>query len=247
MNAVKHPAKFSAPIVEHLRVLAVEHVTAGGLILDPFAGVGRIHELRRDGFDTHGIELEPEWAQQGPLKNIVGDSRRAHVIFKHTRFDALITSPCYGNRMADHQQAAEKCKLCKGTGYATHLSADACTRCEGIGRNTYTRNTYTHQLGRKLTEGNAGAMQWGDEYMQLHDDVYASCLRVLTDDAVVILNVSDHIRRGVRQPVAGWHFEWWTDAGFSLVDVVPVATARNRNGANAAARVDAELIAVFRP
>ncbi len=84
---VEHPAKYSAPILELLDLLADD---IPGPILDPFAGTGRIHQLHRD--DTVGIEIEPEWATMHP-RTIVGDATA--LPFPDNTFGAIITSPTY--------------------------------------------------------------------------------------------------------------------------------------------------------
>ena len=61
-----------------------------------------------------------------------------------------------------------------------------------------------------------------------------------------MLNVSDHIRVGARQPVAGWHAGCLQRLGLMIVDLVPVETRRLRQGANAKARVTGELVIRFK-
>lgn len=71
-------------------------------VLDPFAGIGRIHNLSR--CETWGVEIEPEWARQSPY-TIVGNA--AELPFPDESFDAVATSCTYGNRMADHHNAQD--------------------------------------------------------------------------------------------------------------------------------------------
>jgi hypothetical protein len=52
-------------------------------------------------------------------------------------------------------------------------------------------------LGRPLTPGNSGALQWGEEYRALHVAVWTECRRVLKPGGIFVLNVKDHIRGGV--------------------------------------------------
>ena len=85
--------------------------------------------------EFYGYEIEPEWAEQARAAGCItttGDSRQMH--YPDAMFDAICTSPTYGNRMADHHEA----------------------------RDASPRHTYRHVLGRPLTPGNSGALQWGE-------------------------------------------------------------------------------------
>jgi SAM-dependent methyltransferase len=96
-----HPAKFSKPILDHLSALVAgeaERLKRRPTLLDPFAGVGRIHQLDKWA-DTTGVEIEPEWAACHS-RTEVGDALGMR--FAHSSFDIVATSPTYGNRMADH-------------------------------------------------------------------------------------------------------------------------------------------------
>ena len=207
-----HPAPFTPALIPIFAELLRGH----RIVLDPFAGTGRIHQIADlIDIETVGVELEPEWAEMHD-RTVIGDA--TDLDFEDNSFDAICTSPSYGNRMADHHNAQD----------GSH------------------RQTYAHMLGRALTANNSGAMAWGADYRDLHGKAWAEAFRVLEPAGRLIVNVSDHIRDGQRVAVAGWHAEILTAMGFRLVDVVPVATPRMRAGANASARVDAELILVFR-
>lgn len=90
---VAHPAKFTDVI---LATIADQLYGVTGRVLDPFAGTGRIHRLARPDLETVGVEIEPEWAAQHP-NTVVGDA--LHLPFPDESFDAICTSPTYGNRM----------------------------------------------------------------------------------------------------------------------------------------------------
>lgn len=94
---VHHPAKFSPVLLAAIRPL----VAGCRLILDPFAGTGRVHCL---GVPSWGSELEPEWASLHP-RTIVGNA--LHLPFADATFDGIVTSCAYGNRMADHHEARD--------------------------------------------------------------------------------------------------------------------------------------------
>lgn len=213
----QHPAKFSTDVLQAIRVWLINHPVPDGKyqLLDPFAGIGRVHELASSEIETTGIEIEPEWAEQHP-NNIVGDSR--NIPFNDGYFDLVVTSPAYANRMADHYEAKDNSK----------------------------RITYRHMLGRALTEGNSGMLQWGQKYKDLHVQVWREVWRVLKEDGVFFLNISDHIRKGAIVHVSVWHLMTCMDMGFTLIDQLSIETKRMRFGQNHDVRVEHEMIYVFR-
>ena len=190
-----HPAKFSSGVLEAAAVILGEHDVLR--VLDPFAGVGTVHVLP---YDTVGVEIEPEWAAADP-RTIVGDA--TSLPFSDGTFDTVVTSPCYGNRMADHHEAKDSSR----------------------------RHTYRHSLGRSLSANSAGAMQWGDQYRELHNRAWAEAVRVLRPDGLCLVVVSNHIRGGLRQRVVDWHLHSFIDAGFSVERVLSIPTQRLRHGA----------------
>jgi hypothetical protein len=223
----KHPAKFSDPIVDQLRrIVDKEQKRLGRAItvLDPFAGVGRIHLLASSNIATTGVEIEPEWAScQG--HTIPADCRRflsEHpyrawvdgVITPghpppsgvHNGWDVVATSPCYGNRFADSHDA----------------------------RDGSTRRSYTHDLGRKPSEGSSATLHWGTAYKEFHADVYALIWKVLRPGGLFVLNVSDIVRQRTLLPTSWWHEGAAMGAGFELVPrgTVRVPTKRMRYGEN---------------
>jgi hypothetical protein len=104
------------------------------------------------------------------------------------------------------------------------------------------RITYKHTLGRELTPGNSGAMQWGDTYRGFHLLAWKELQRVLGPGATFFLNISNHIRGGVEQPVVEWHLRTLVELGFLIRKIEPVETPRLRFGANRDARVQTEHI-----
>tara|TARA_R110001606_G_C15145646_1_gene625106 strand:+ start:96 stop:776 length:681 start_codon:yes stop_codon:yes gene_type:complete len=204
---IKHPAKYTDSLIPVFEGMLAECKS----VLDPFAGTGKIHSLTAE---TTGVEIEKEWADMS-IGTVQGDSTRLSEVLKGQTFDAICTSPTYGNRMAD-----------------SHIASDSSKR-----------NTYTHTLGRKLHDNNSGKMQWGDSYRTLHEDVYSECVKVLNPGGVFVLNVKNHIRKGVEVDVFGWHLEALRTAGFVLRDVVRVYTSGNGFGQNASARVPFEYVA----
>lgn len=210
-ETITHPAKFSEEILDLLRP-----IVAGlpGPILDPFAGTGRIHELGRD--DTIGVEIEPEWAGLHE-RTYVGDATK--LIFPDRSIGSIVTSPTYGNRMADQYD----------------------------GRDGSRRHTYRVALGRPVSVGSTAGLQWGDDYRRLHWKAWREAWRVIRPGGKLVVNVSDHIRKGNVVPVTVWHVETILGLGFELVPGgwQTVETKRNRHGANGDLRVAAESVIVF--
>lgn len=204
-----HPAKFSDPILDRIAEMLASNVDYRPLVIDPFAGTGKVHQL--SSVRCVGVELEPEWAEMHPA-NIVANTLQ--LPFADGTFEGLISSPCYGSRLADSHNA----------------------------RDGSVRHSYTHTLGRKLHPDNSGQLHWGDKYRAFHSAAWAECLRVLDPGAFVIVNVSNHIRGGKEQPVTEWHLSWFLEHGCRIVELARVPTKRLREGANYKARVDGENV-----
>lgn len=206
---MKHPAKMTDVILEEI----ARHVLPGRL-LNPFAGTGRIHLLEQADVETWGVELEPEWANMHP-RTILGDATA--LPFVDDSFDCIATSPCYGNRMADHHEAKDNSR----------------------------RITYRHTLGRPLHPNNAGQLQWGKQYRKFHYEAWTEVVRTLKPGGRFILNCSDHIRKGEVQPVTTWHKLVLVGLGLHTTSQHRIETPRMGFGANAAARVGYESVIVM--
>lgn len=201
---MRHPAPYADKLLPLLGALLAGY----DAVLDPFAGTGK---LRAVCPQATLVEIEPEWAVMGGA--LVGDALA--LPFEDDLFDAICTSPTYGNRMADQ--------------YVD----------EGV------RHTYRYALGRPLDAGSSGRLQWGEAYRAFHCRAWAEAWRVLRPGGRLILNISDHIRGGQRQPVSAWHRQTLEEMGFVHVETHTVQTPRQRHGANGQARVDGEYVMVF--
>jgi SAM-dependent methyltransferase len=206
-----HPAKFSDVILQRIGELLATRRDGSQppLILDPFAGTGKVHQL--EGVRTVGVEIEHEWATMHP-RTVVGNT--LYLPFADNTFDGVVSSPCYGNRHADHHNAQDP---------------------------SY-RHSYTHTLGRILHDDSAGTLHWGEGYRNFHHRAWTECLRVLRPGGFVMLNVSNHIRKGEEQPVVEWHLAWFLAHGCKFIEIEQVETPRLRAGANSRARVAHEIV-----
>ena len=217
MSEIKHPAKFSDQFIQIFADLLKNRDN----VLDPFAGTGKITLIKQYGFKGRVVcnEIEQEYANNStyPVDEWhIGDSASMRWA-EDNSFAAICTSPTYGNRMADHFDAKDNSK----------------------------RITYRHMLGRPLNQHNTGRMQWGEGYRNKHIEVYTECRRVLKPDGLLIINMSDHIRKGEIIPVTDWHKNTILDLGFSLIKELKIETQRMGFGRNNNLRVNYESILVF--
>lgn len=214
-----HPAKWSAPILAAIGdALDAQGVAAPAFGLDPFAGLGLpALAAAAPSVTWTGVEIEPEWASQAP-GTIVADATR--LPFPACSFDLVVTSPAYGNRMADAYD----------------------------GRDGSKRMTYRLAKGAPLHNRSTAGAQWGTTYRALHRLAWREAFRVTRPGGIILVNVSNHVRRGQVQHVMEWHVDALASVGYRLERLVPITTRRYRHGANADARVDAEhLILCGRP
>lgn len=212
----RHPARYTAAL---LPIFADALRGVSGIVLDPFAGTG--HALERlarmvPAATFVGIEIQPQYVATGPALLRLGSALALD--FTDGSVDAIVTSPTYGNRMADHHDA----------------------------RDTSKRNTYRHALGAELHPDNSGALQWGPEYRDFHKRAWAEAVRVLAPGGRMILNIKDHVRAGRRQPVAAWHAAELERQGLEPTGNRLVYTTGNGFGANGATRIPFEIVATFR-
>ncbi len=184
--------------------------------LDPFGGTGKIFEIEKY---VEGVEIEciEIEPEWAAYNSRITVGNALSLPWSNGYFDWICTSPTYGNRMADHHEARD------------------CSR----------RNTYRHALERPLHPANAGQLQYGLEYQNLHRSAWLEAWRVLRPGGLFILNIKDHIRRGLRVNVTQFHKDCLGGIGFIYCSEDHVNCPGNRFGQNGGARVEYETVALF--
>lgn len=213
-SEVRHPAVMGPHILEVCkRFLPTERCR----ILDPFAGVGTTARLL-PGHDVVGIEIERDWALQSN-STIHGNS--LEIIPTLGKFDVILTSPCYGNRMAD----------------------------DFVSKDSSRRVTYRHYLGKELSEGTASNLYFGKKnkkYENFHESIWRLCVDSLRDNGLFILNCKDFICNGEVREVTEWHVDLLKSLGMVEIVRESVYSKGMRLGANGKARVDYENVICLR-
>lgn len=222
-----HPAKYSEPILDVIGKILIseqQRLERRIRVFDPFAGTGLIHRLYEFG---KILTFGYELEPEWASyhdRTMVGDSLNVAMITGW--FDVIATSCTYGNRMADH-----------------HVAKDASKRM-----------TYTHQLGRPLTENNSGAMPWGPVYRNFHINAWIEQTRILRPGGLFILNVKDFYRTRTikrtrvteRVEICQWHLDTLTDLGYTVEQSIVVPVRGMRMGANHKKRMGHEMVYALR-
>jgi hypothetical protein len=212
--APKHPAKYTNSFIPIFYSILKDCKK----ILDPFAGTGKIAEIKNHGFSgtVYCNEIEKEWIGNSLVDFFINcDSSK--MPYSNSFFDGICTSPTYGNRMADHFDSKDN----------SH------------------RVTYRHYLGKELNKNNTGRMQWGNKYKQVHIDVYNECFRVLKNSGLMVVNCANHIRNGNVVDVVSWHKWALKNVGFRFVGEMIIDTKRMGFGKNGKIRIYHESILIY--
>lgn len=221
LSPVINPAPFSANILSFIANSGM--LPKAGRVLDPFAGIGTVHQLATARLEIVGVEIEPEWAAAHP-NTICGNALA--LPFEDESFDGCVTSPVYGNRMSDSHNAQD-----------------------GSTRRSYTHDLrrMTGDPERRLHACNSGTLYaWQPAYWRFHVRAWAEVKRVLKPGSPFILNVSDFIRDKKRVPVTKIHDRLCRELGFKRLSIHKIETPRMRYGENHESRVSHEYVLHFR-
>lgn len=253
MTIPHHPATYSTGVIDKMADLCRRYEVTS--VLDPMAGNGQALAAMCAGLEIPwaGVEIEPEWAAARD-EIVCADARR--LPYPDRSWDAVLTSPAYGNRMGDQylgNAANEKCRACMGEGKvqkAHDLEVwETCAKCGGSGRAKSNRIGYAVSLGRKVSpEAGTRFSSFSRGYRELHAAIIGEMLRVSA--RLVVINVSDSLvspKKGkqVRQYVVQWWIEETLRQGGRFIEAHTVPTKRMKQGANWDARIDGEQMLVF--
>lgn len=211
-----HPAKYSDGLLYYI----YEEIKNSKKLLDPFAGTGKIGKLKRFGYEgkIYANDIEKDWISPNVYGcDYISIQDAEYLEYPKNYFDAIATSPTYGNRMADHFKAKDNSR----------------------------RITYTHYLGKDLQVGNTGKMQFGKDYKEKHERIYNHLYELLNFNGKIVVNISNFIKNGEEIDVVGWHIQALKNCGFNYIKTIWVKTPRMRFGANSMKRVEKEAICVF--
>lgn len=209
-----HPARYT----DVLLTTFAKMLRGSKRILDPFGGTGKVFLLEHWLLNAQieAVEIEPEWAAINP-RTTLGNALA--LPWPDNYFDAICTSPTYGNHMADQST--------------------------GLTPKSGTITKYRAKIGRQLHHDNSGAMSWGSKYQNFHIAAWIEAMRVLRPGGRFVLNIKDHIRNGERQHVTDWHIKTLLDLGFVLQEHVKIPCPGMRYGQNGNVRIEHESVILF--
>ena len=174
-------------------------------LVDPMAGGGSIYRLVDEAMLTDprwtitATEIEPAFAAHDPRVAVEDATIALRRTGRGQRApDAIVTSPPYGNRMAD-----------------TYIPPAS---------DTSTRFTYAVSLGQPPVDGSAAALGWGPAYRGAMAEIYAAIASAAAPDTIVIIDMADHLRDGVVEPVTDWTSRHLQAIGLRQIQRLPYRT-----------------------
>ena len=212
----KHPAKYSDVLLPYI----YEEIKNSKKLLDPFAGTGKIAKIKNWGYngEIYANDIEKDWLSPNVYGcDYISFQDAEYLEYPKNYFDAIATSPTYGNRMADHFNSKENSR----------------------------RITYTHYLGKELQDGNTGKMHFGAEYKEKHKRIYKHLYELCNKSGKIVVNISNFIKNGEEVDVVGWTTQTLKNVGFVYIKTIWVKTPRMKFGKNSEKRVEKEAILVF--
>lgn len=210
-----HPAPYSEglfPIFADLiSSVAVERQQVK--LLDPMCGEGSILDIKQHlpgvAFQVHASDLY-RWTYAREGVHVADATSLPH---PDSIFDVIVTSPPYGNRMADA------------------LSSDGDNRV-----------TYADRRGAEAQPNDVSGMQWGQQYRLTMSTIWAETVRVAKPGALIVVNCKDHIRQARIQPVTEWHLLALTRLGCTITALRFLLTSGVKGIANDSARTGFETV-----
>ena len=178
-------------------------------LVDPMAGSGSIYRLVDEAMLTDprwtitATEIEPAFAACDPRVAVEDATIALRRTGRGQRApDAIVTSPPYGNRMAD--------------AYIPPAS------------DTSTRFTYAVSLGQVPVDGSAAALGWGPAYRGAMAAIYAAIASAASPDTIVIIDMADHVCDGVVESVTDWTSRHLQAIGLRQIQRLAYRTRRIR-------------------
>lgn len=214
MKKTPHPAKYSNELLPSLAKYCY------GDVIDIMGGTGKAGLLKKHNKNIKSVtinELEREWSEQayenGVDTVITGDARSLSGMY-----DCIVTSPPYGNRMADNFNAGKPDSM---------------------------RRRYVGDLGRNVSNGSCCCSHFGKGYEKQMSEILDSVISNI-DFTRFVLNISNFIRQFKEVNVLGWYISYFEQKGFKIIFEEKVVTRRQKGvGANTNLRVPTEHILVF--
>ena len=214
MSKTPHPAKYSESLLPILAKYCY------GDIIDIMGGVGKAGLLKQYNSEIKSVtinELEQEWAIQakenGVDKIIIGDARAIT-----GQYNVIVTSPPYGNRMADNFKPSKPDSR---------------------------RKMYASDLGRTLSKGSVCCLHFYKKYEFSMTEIVSNFTKNIEHKRIV-WNTSNFIRNFKEIDIFLFYNELFVSFRYQMIAHEQVVTKRQRGvGVNTNLRVPFEDVAVY--